>query len=75
MAAKSAAFFLRACVPPSSSRQYQSAKTRTLLSQRAAPEPRSFIAGSLCAGSVVMSRTTELMSESVMMELITVPRM
>ena len=45
--------------PPPSSRQYQSAKTRTFVTQSSAPDSSKRNGGSLCVGKVVTNRKTE----------------
>ena len=66
--------FVRVTVMPPAVPQYQSAKTRTLQSQSAAPERKRAAGDSLCAGSATTSRTTELIRPPVMMTLMSMPR-
>ena len=56
-------------------RQYQSAKTMTLVSHNKAPENRSCTGDSLCEGKAWTNSTTELTSATVMIELMAKPRM
>ncbi len=61
--------------PWPSSRQYQRAKTSTLVAQSAAPEPSKRNGASLWEGSAMTSRTTEAINARVMTALAINPRM
>src|SRR5207253_1844931 len=60
--------------PPPSSRQYQSAKTITFVSQSSPPERKSCNGASRCEGSARTSRITDPISAVVVIPLIMMPR-
>src|SRR5204863_6925293 len=59
--------------PPPSSRQYQSAKTSTLVNQSSAPEHKSATGGSLCEGTAATSKPTDAISARVITLLMMMP--
>src|SRR6266705_803950 len=59
--------------PPPSSRQYQSAKTSTFVSQSNAPESKSWSGDSLCDGNARTNRITDPTNASVVIPLIKSP--
>src|SRR6184192_4556371 len=65
--------FRRSVGPPPSSRQYQSAKTITFVSQSNPPERSSCNGDSRCPGSQRTSRITEAISATVVIALISIP--
>src|SRR5262249_10914346 len=60
--------------PPPSRRQYQSANTITFVSQSSPPERSNCKGDSRCVGNRRTSKTTEAISASVVIPLITNPR-